>query len=59
MHVMTGGSDAAQLNRLKGATIDELVRHSNGYAIAQVLISTGFIHLKTLHVLGGDAAVPT
>ena len=52
-----GGSDAAQLNRLKGATIDELVCHSNGCAIAQVLMATGFIHVKTLHVLGGDAAV--
>jgi hypothetical protein len=49
-----GGSDAPQL---KGATIDELVRHSNGYAIAQILMATGFIHVETLHVLGGDAAV--
>jgi hypothetical protein len=52
-----GGSDAAQLNRLKGATIDELVRHSKGCAIAQVLMATGFIHVETLHVQGGDAAV--
>ena len=41
----------------KGATIDELVRHGNGCAIAQVLMATGFIHVETLHVLGGDAAV--
>ncbi len=35
----------------------ELVRRSNGYAIAQVLMATGFIHVETLHLLGGDAAV--
>jgi hypothetical protein len=43
--------------KLKGATIDELVRHSNGCAIARGLMATGFIHVETLHVLGGDAAV--
>jgi hypothetical protein len=29
----------------------------DGCAIAQVLMATGFVHVKTLHVLGGDAAV--
>jgi hypothetical protein len=53
-----GGPDAAQLNRLKGATIDELVRYSNG-AIAQVLMATGFIHVETLHVLVEMLPLPT
>jgi hypothetical protein len=54
---MLGGSAATQLQKLKGATIDELVCHSNGCAIAQVLIATGFVKVGTLRMLGGDAAI--
>jgi hypothetical protein len=39
---------------LEGATIGELVCHSNGCAIAESLIREGIIHVKTLRMLGGD-----
>ena len=44
----------AQLERLKGAEIDELVCHSNGARVAEVLISTGVITVHRLRILGGD-----
>jgi hypothetical protein len=54
---MLGEGSPAQLLKLKGATVDELVCHSNGCAVAQALIAKGFIKVGTLRVLGGDAAV--
>jgi hypothetical protein len=45
---------AQQLSRLRGAHIRELVVHSNGATIAEVLIRQGWIRVDTLRVLGGD-----
>lgn len=47
-----------QLGELRGATIEELVAHSNGAKVAEVLIRTDVIHgVKVLRILGGDAAL--
>lgn len=47
-----------QLARLKGATIEEVVCHSNGCAVAEAVIRAGFVKgVKRLRILGGDAAV--
>jgi hypothetical protein len=43
--------------QLKGASIDELVAHSNGAAIAEAMIGHGDLHVKTLRILGGDGAL--
>lgn len=44
----------AQISRLKGATADEVVCHSNGCRIAEVLIATGMLKVGKLRILGGD-----
>lgn len=49
-------STSSQLGELKGATADEVVCHSNGCRIAEVLISTGMLKAKKLRILGGDNA---
>lgn len=54
---MLGGDVGAQLNKLKGSSVDELVCHSNGCAVAQALIARGFIKARTLRIMGGDAAI--
>jgi hypothetical protein len=46
-----------QIGQLKGATADEVVCHSNGCRIAQVLIATGMLKVNKLRVLGGDGAL--
>jgi hypothetical protein len=46
----------AHLAELKGATADEVVCHSNGCRVAEVLISTGMLKANRLRVLGGDDA---
>jgi hypothetical protein len=51
------GRNAEQLSQLKGAHIGELVCHSNGCAVAEVLIASGFIHVRSLRVLNGDCAI--
>jgi hypothetical protein len=47
---------ASQLEALHGRA-DEVVCHSNGCAIAEVLIGNGWLQTKSLHVLGGDNAL--
>lgn len=46
----------AQIGRLRGATADEVVCHSNGCRVAKVLIETGQLKVDKLRVLGGDNA---
>ena len=46
-----------RIGPLRGATIDRLVAHSNGGLVAEVLIRTGFIHVRRLDLLGGDGAL--
>lgn len=47
-----------ELARLKGATIENMVAHSNGAKVAEVLIRTNYIKgVKTLRILGGDGAL--
>jgi hypothetical protein len=45
------------LAQLKGATIGELVVHSNGAAIAETMIENGMINVQTLRILGGDGSL--
>jgi hypothetical protein len=44
----------AQIGKLKGAEVDELVCHSNGCRVVQVLIATGMLKVHTLRMLGAD-----
>lgn len=46
----------ARLGLLNGATADEVVCHSNGCRIAEVLIETGMLKVGRLRILGGDNA---
>ncbi len=46
----------SRLGLLNGAVADEVVCHSNGCRIAQVLIATGMLKVSKLRVLGGDNA---
>ncbi len=46
-----------QLGALKGATADEVVCHSNGCVVAEVMIATGLLKVKKLRMLGGDTAL--
>lgn len=48
---------SAQLERLKGATAHEVVCHSNGCRVAEVLIATGALKVDRLRILGGDNAM--
>lgn len=44
----------SQLGRLNGVEVDEVVCHSNGSRIAEVLIETGKLKVHSLRILGGD-----
>jgi hypothetical protein len=46
-----------QLGALKGATADEVVCHSNGCVVAEVMIATGLLKVKKLRMLGGDTSL--
>lgn len=46
----------AQIGKLKGATADEVVCHSNGCRVVMVLIEMGLLKVGKLRVLGGDNA---
>jgi hypothetical protein len=47
-----------QLERLRGATVTELVAYSNGSVVAEYLIDKGIITgVKRLEILGGDGAL--
>lgn len=51
-------SSMNSLGILKGATVREVVAHSNGAKIAEVLIRAGSIRgVKVLRILGGDASL--
>ena len=43
--------------QLKGATVGELVAHSNGAAIAEAMIRHGDLKVHTLRILGGDGSL--
>lgn len=45
------------LSQLQGATIGELVVHSNGAAIAETMLDNDYFRVKTLRILGGDASL--
>jgi hypothetical protein len=45
---------SAQIGRLKGAEADEVVCHSNGCRVVEVLIATGMLKIHRLRMLGGD-----
>ncbi len=47
---------SAQLAKLKDASADEVVCHSNGCIIAEVLIASGQLKAKRLQMLGGDTS---
>lgn len=47
----------SHLGVLKGATADEVVCHSNGCRIAEVLIATGQLKVDKLRILGGDGVL--
>lgn len=47
----------AHLADLKGATADEVVCHSNGCRIAEIMISNGLLKVNRLRMLGGDNAM--
>ncbi len=48
----------SRISELQGTTIDELVAHSNGAKVAEVLIRAGVIRsVRVLRILGGDAAL--
>ncbi len=44
----------SRLAELRGATVDELVCHSNGCRVAEVLIEQGLLKVNRLRILGGD-----
>src|SRR6266850_1826565 len=50
-------STTRQLSALVGASAEEVVCHSNGCRVAEVLIATGKLRVKRLRVLGGDGAL--
>jgi hypothetical protein len=48
----------SQVRRLKNAVVNQIVCHSNGCAIARVLVATGYVKgVKKLRVLGGDESI--
>lgn len=47
----------AHIGKLKGATADEVVCHSNGCRVVSVLIEMGQLKAGKLRVLGGDNAI--
>lgn len=47
----------AQIGKLKGATADEVVCHSNGCRVVMVLIEMGLLKVGKLRILGGDNAI--
>ncbi len=51
-------SSLKHLGELGGVKIENVVAHSNGAKVAEVLIRSGFISgVKTLRILGGDGAL--
>lgn len=47
----------AEVAGLRGASADELVCHSNGCLVAEVLIATGELKVTHLRMLGGDTSL--
>jgi hypothetical protein len=44
----------SKIGKLRGAEVDELVCHSNGCRVVEVLIATGALKVHTLRMLGAD-----
>ena len=47
----------SNLEDLDGVTSEQVVCHSNGFRVAEVLIATGKLKVKKLRVLGGDGVL--
>ncbi len=56
-NLLSPATKANLVEKLRGATADEVVCHSNGCRIAEVLISKGVLNVGKLRILGGDDAL--